>query len=223
MLKRLSQSTPGLMPTLALGVTSALSIVMVLVRWLYIGRLEFMFVLWNLFLAWIPLFCALFARNARGRLALVTLTATWLLFLPNAPYVLTDLIHYRVRDVPYWYDILLLVSFAWTGTFAGFLSLFLMQLRVRERWGEAMGWLFATVALMLSSFGIYLGRFLRFNSWDIITNPIDLFFGIWTRVRHPFDHPRTYAFTLLLGVFLIGTYTTLVAFARIPQESRVKS
>jgi uncharacterized membrane protein len=223
MLKRLSHIAPGLLPTLALGATSALSIIMVIVRALYTGRLEFMFVFWNSFLAWIPLFCALMARNARGRFAFVTLTATWLLFLPNAPYVLTDLIHYRVRDVPYWYDMLLLVSFAWTGTFAGFLSLYLMQLRIRERWGEAASWAFASVSLMLSSFGIYLGRFLRFNSWDVITNPDELFFGIWARVRHPFAHPRTYVFTILLGAFLIGTYATLVAFARIPLESRVKS
>jgi uncharacterized membrane protein len=218
-LKKLEDAIPALAPTVALAATAALSIVMVLVRRIYTGEWAFLLILWNGFLAWIPLFCALLTTRTRGRFALVALTATWLLFLPNAPYVLTDLIHFRVRNVPYWYDLIMLVAFVWSGTVAGLLSLYVMQLRIRQRWGARMGWLFAFVALWLSSFGIYLGRFLRFNSWDVLTNPLDLLFSIAHRVRHPFSHMRTYAFTLLLGLFLVGAYASLVTFARVDKAA----
>jgi uncharacterized membrane protein len=219
MLKKLDTSIPALTPTVSLAATAALSIAMVLARRIYAGEWAFLLILWNGFLAWIPLFCALLMTRTRGRFALVTLTATWLLFLPNAPYVLTDLIHLRVRNVPYWYDLIMLIAFVWSGTLAGLLSLYLMQLRIRERWGARVGWLFAFVALWLTSFGIYLGRFLRFNSWDVLTNPGDLMLSIFDRVRHPFSHPRTYAFTLLLGLFLVGAYASLVTFARIDKAT----
>jgi uncharacterized membrane protein len=219
MFKTLARNTRVLAPLLSLGATAALSIVMVLVRYLYTGQFAFLpMIFWNGFLAWIPLFCALLIGRARGRFALLGLTATWLLFLPNAPYVLTDLIHFRVGAVPYWYDLIMLIAFVWSGTVAGLLSLYLMQLRIRESWGARAGWLFAIVALWLSSFGIYLGRFLRFNSWDVVTNPDDIVSSIWQRMRHPFAHPRTYVFTLLLGLFLIGAYSTLVTFAHVDIE-----
>ncbi len=207
---------------LMLGSTSLLSVAMVAVRWQWTGRFQFGFILWNLLLAWIPLCCALVASRARGRMALVALTATWLIFLPNAPYVLTDLMHFRVRDVPYWYDLLMLVSFAWTGTIAGYLSLYLMHQRVTDRMGSAAGWVFAIVALGLSSFGVYLGRFLRFNSWDVVMNPDEIARDVLSRLLNPLDHGRTYVFTLLLGLFLIGAYLTLYAFARLPRETHLK-
>lgn len=207
---------------LMLGSTSLLCVAMVAVRWYWTGRFEFRFILWNLVLAWIPLCCALVASRARGRMALVALSATWLIFLPNAPYVLTDLMHFRFRNVPYWYDLLMLVTFAWTGTIAGYLSLYLMHQRVTQRLGAAAGWVFAIVALGLSSFGVYLGRFLRFNSWDVVMNPDEIARDVLSRILNPFDHGRTYVFTLLLGLFLIGAYLTLYAFARLPRESHVK-
>jgi uncharacterized membrane protein len=156
-------------------------------------------------------------------MAMVALAATWLAFLPNAPYVLTDLIHFRVRDgVPYWFDLMMLIAFVWTGTLAGYLSLYLVQLRVRERFGAILSWMFAVGVLALSSFGIYLGRFQRWNSWDVIADPTALFRDIGTRLLNPFDHPRTYAFTLLMALFLIGAYATLVAFAWMPARSAPK-
>jgi uncharacterized membrane protein len=222
MFKQLEQRFPELAPAAALAFTSTLSFVMLFVRWYYTGKIAFLFVLWNLFLAWIPLFCALLLRQTRGRCALVALLATWLVFLPNAPYVLTDMIHFRVRDVPYWYDLILLLTFAWTGTLAGYLSLFLVQSRVRDHFGEAWSWVFATITLGLTSFGIYLGRFLRFNSWEVVTNPTPLLHDIWSRMIDPFAHPRTYVFTALMGAFLIGVYATLYAFARMPRLNRQK-
>lgn len=215
-------SHPGFRPTLALATTSALSVCMVLFRAVWTGRLVFTFVLWNLFLAWVPLCCALLARQARGRFALVALAATWLLFLPNAPYVLTDMLHFGVREVPYWYDLILLLTFVWTGTLAGFLSLYLMQARVTERMGWLAGWLFALLALGLSAFGVFLGRFERWNSWDIVLDPGGLATDIWQRLRHPLAHIKTYEFTLLMGAFLVCAYVTLVAFTRIPRESQIK-
>jgi uncharacterized membrane protein len=223
MLKRLVNNTPGLFPALALGITAALSVLMVAFRWWYSGKPGFLFIPWNLFLAWIPLCCSLLMTRARGRMAMVALAATWLAFLPNAPYVLTDLIHFRVRDgVPYWFDLMMLITFVWTGTLAGYLSLYLVQLRVRERFGTAVSWFFALGVLLLSSFGIYLGRFQRWNSWDVIADPGALLRDIGHRVLYPFEHPRTYAFTLLMALFLIGAYATLIAFVRMPAGSTSK-
>jgi uncharacterized membrane protein len=80
------------------------------------------------------------------------------------------------------------------------------------------GWVFALVSLALSSFGIYLGRVERFNSWDVLTQPYDLLFEIYQRVRYPFEHPRTYGMSMLFTVLLIGIYLTLYAFAFLPHE-----
>jgi uncharacterized membrane protein len=222
MLQTLVRRFPALPAALALGSTSALSVAMVLVRWGYTDRLQFRFIIWNLILAWIPLCCALLASRAKGRLALLALASTWLLFFPNAPYVLTDLMHFRVRDVPYWYDLIMLISFAWTGTLAGYLSLYLMHQRMSELLGNLGGWAFAFVTLALGSFGIYLGRFERWNSWDVLVSPLDIARDIWSRISNPFDHERTYVFTLLLALFMTGAYLTLYAFARMPRESTVK-
>jgi uncharacterized membrane protein len=223
MLQRFISTQHNLFAILALGAASSLSVSMVLVRAAYTGQFSFRFVLWNLFLAWVPLFVALLAKRARGWFSLISLAATWLLFFPNAPYVLTDLVHFRPREtVPYWYDLILLVSFIWAGVMTGFYSLFILHQRMNERFGELAGWVFTIVTLGLSSFGIYLGRFLRWNSWDVVFNPDELARDIWLRIANPFDHPRAYVFSFLLAAFLVAAYLTLYSFARLPREEEIK-
>ena len=141
-------------------------------RWVSSGA---WFLAWNLFLAWIPVAAAVAVydlhRRGVGLSRLLPLAALWLLFLPNAPYLLTDLIHLGSRDAPLWFDLVLFSAFAWTGAFLGFLSIYLMQVVVRRAHGALLGWALVGGSLLASGFGIYLGRSLRWNSWDFVTSP----------------------------------------------------
>ena len=142
--------------------------------------------------------------------AVVPVGVAWLLFFPNAPYILTDLFHLERRSgVPFWYDLALILSCAWNGLMLAYASRADMQGLVQRRLGTGTGWAFATVALLLSSFGIYLGRYLRFNSWDVLTNPLTLFYDIVNRILHPFSFPGTWGVTLVFGVFLLIGYGTV--------------
>jgi uncharacterized membrane protein len=198
---------------LLLVASAALGILMVAIRIYFSGTLSYTFLFWNLFLAVIPFaLSSLLVGFKMPALVFYGLTALWLLFFPNAPYVLTDLLHLRQHDVPLWYDLLMLLSFAWTGLMFGFVSLADMQRLIRERFNAATGWLFACVALALGSFGIYLGRFLRWNSWDIVTEPKQLAWDILERLSNPLAHLGTYGFTVLLTAFLLLAYLMLQYF-----------
>ena len=142
-----------------------------------------------------------------GMALILTAAAVWLLFLPNAPYIITDFVHLAPQPpVPLWFDILLLMTFAWTGVMLGFVSLRLMQERVELSWGARTGWGFACVALALASFGIYLGRFQRFNSWSVLNRPLEVFGDLAHRVFVPWEHPRTWSFTACCFAFLMLAY-----------------
>ena len=197
--------------TLAASLT--LSILLIIGRVLLTGHVVFLFLIWNLFLAVIPFALSTMLGTAKGPLRarmLVPAGAAWLLFFPNAPYILTDLFHLDARPgVPLWYDLALILSCAWNGLMLAYASLSDMQRLVQQRLGFGAGWAFATLALLLSSFGIYLGRYLRFNSWDVLTNPLTLFFDIVNRILHPFSFPGTWGVTLVFGVFLLIGYGTV--------------
>ncbi|MBB4601328.1 putative membrane protein [Hymenobacter luteus] len=209
---------------LVLGASLALSVVLITFRVFLTHKISFVFLLWNLFLALIPFGLSTMLGLTAGRLkarVLLPVGAMWLLFFPNAPYILTDLFHLEPRpEVPYWYDLALILSCAWNGLMLAYASLTDMQLLVARRLGWWAGWAFATVALLLSSFGVYLGRYLRFNSWDIFTNPITLFYDIVTRILHPTAYRDAWGVTLLYGVFLLLGYATvrLLGQQREPQS-----
>jgi uncharacterized membrane protein len=206
----------------ALAASMALSILLVVGRVLMTGRLTFLFLVWNLFLALVPFALSTLLLLSNGPLRarlLVPVGAAWLLFFPNAPYLVTDLFHLDARPgVPLWYDLALIMSCAWNGLMLAYASLSDMQRLVQQRLGFWTGWAFATVALLLSSFGIYLGRYLRFNSWDVLANPLTLFYDIVNRILHPFSFPGTWGVTLVFGVFLLVGYGTVRLLGRDAQE-----
>ena len=170
----------------------------------------YFFLVWNLFLAAIPFVAALLYERAKSWLAQATTFVVWLLFLPNAPYILTDFIHLRERPpVPIWYDVLLLLSAAGTGLLLGYGSMMIVQRVIERRYGARTGWLAAAVATILSAFGIFLGRFVRFNSWEVVTDPIPVFADIAHRLMYPMQHPKTFAVTVLYGVALLLGYAAL--------------
>ena len=203
----------------------ALSILLVVSRVVMTGQLLFLFLIWNLFLALIPFVLSTMLSIAHGPLRarlLLPAGAAWLLFFPNAPYLVTDLFHLNPRPgVPLWYDLALIMSCAWNGLMLAYASLSDMQRLVQRRLGFWAGWVFATVALLLSSFGIYLGRYLRFNSWDVLTNPLTLFYDIVNRVLHPFSFPGTWGVTLVFGLFLLVGYGTVRLLGRTHEETLI--
>jgi uncharacterized membrane protein len=202
-----------------LVVASCLCVGILTARMLYMQNGSYRFMLWNLFLAWIPVVCALLLERTRGRFAVIVCAATWLLFLPNAPYMLTDVAHVGGRSSNwFWYDLIMFLSFALTGLILGYVSLYIVQKRVAERFGSVRAWVFAILTLGLCSFGIYLGRFERFNSWDVIFNPLDIVIAIWERIRHPFDYPWTYALSFMLAALLVIVYVGLHGFATTLRE-----
>jgi len=178
------------------------------------GTLFYLFLCWNLFLAWIPWLAgqAFLASNRRRASAALQLAwfALWLLFLPNAPYILTDLLHLASRPpVPLWFDLALLLSCAGTGLLLGYASLLDVQAAMERRFGRVAGWGVASGSLFLSGFGIYLGRFRRWNSWQALTDPAGIFRDVSDRLLDPTSHPRPYTVTLIFGGGLFLGYTAL--------------
>lgn len=181
-------------------------------------ELSYKFLLWNLFLAGLPVAFAASTevawRFGRPWLAAAS-AAAWLAFFPNAPYVITDLVHLRERPpMPLWFDALILVSAGVAGLLAGFASLRLVHLTLEQAVGRRMAWLAALGVLALSGFGVYLGRFGRFNSWDLLTRPRTLLYEVGSAVQ-PLASTRTVAVTGLFAGFLVVSYLTLVAFANL--------
>lgn len=177
------------------------------------GSGYYRFLITNLVLACVPLFLSTVLRlAAHWRLhwtILFVLLSLWLLFLPNAPYMLTDILHLtRASHAPAWYDLALLLSCAGTALLVGYLSLIDVQMILARSFGSAVGWIFATLSLGLSGFAIYLGRFLRWNSWDVLIDPKRLF-GLLGAALNPGAHVQALAVTVIFGVILALGYITL--------------
>ena len=210
--------------TVLLFAFSTLCLVLSVIRVFASATPTFLFLNWNLFLAFIPWALSslliIYPKLQEKKLAVITLLGTWLLFFPNAPYILTDLFHLKhVVSMPMWFDLLLILSFAWVGLLFGFMSLWdiekiLKQYLIKSRLKGLLRYrfsipLFSSVLLFIGSFGIYLGRYLRWNSWDIIAEPFALIYDIGDRFINPFEHPRTWGVTLFMGLFLNLVYWSL--------------
>lgn len=202
----------------ALSLSSAMSVALVATRIYYLRDLNHIGLVWNLFLAWIPLFAALgmwilVSIGYRSKLLLAGPFLVWLAFFPNAPYLVTDIIHLRPHyKIPLWYDATMLFSFAWNGLCAGLVSLWIVQNLANIQMGKWVSWLLVLFTVAASGFGVYLGRFLRWNSWDLLTNPQLLFIDIAHLVLNPRDHPLAFAFTLLFSAMLFLAYMTMTTF-----------
>jgi uncharacterized membrane protein len=208
---------------LALVGSSAFCLALVVVRVIGTGTGPQVWLVWNLVLAWIPFLLALVVydghRRRSARAVLAPLSLLWLVFFPNAPYILTDFVHLDGHlAAPLWFDGLMIASFAFTGLLLGYASLYLMQSVIRARFGALAGWAAAIGALALSSVGIYLGRFVRVNSWDVVTNP-DFLYGIARpRIEDPFGNPELIAVSLLFTAFLSVTYLVVYSLTALPRE-----
>jgi uncharacterized membrane protein len=198
------------------------------VRSEYSGTVHYGFLVWNLFLAWIPFIISYFTYtitlNRKQIYVIIPIAAFfWLIFFPNAPYILTDFQHLagRWHELPVWYDVMMLIWFAFTGLLLGMVSLFLMQEIVQREFGRWLGWGFVLVVTALSSAGIYVGRFLRWNSWDIFSNPKGMAMYTLQGVLDP--SIQTIGFVGLFGAFFLFLYLTLYTFGHLLLERPVNA
>jgi uncharacterized membrane protein len=217
----------------ALALASAFCVALLEVRMHVSGTRHHDYLLWNLVLAWLPFLFALALydadrRRTGTRIGRLVLGALWLLFFPNAPYLVTDLIHLNANadvGIPQWYDVILLSMFAWTGLALGIGSLLLVHHVARRRIGEWTAWAALVPTLALVSFGIYLGRFVRLNSWDPISRPGRVVHAAWEPLRDPLGHPKAVAVTVLFTVFLMVTYLVVYTVAELrvdPEEGATR-
>lgn len=191
--------------TILLIVISMFSFGLSVMRFIITDTKVFLFLNWNLFLAFIPWFISstVIIKNINNKAGLLFLILSWLLFFPNSPYILTDLFHLRARNsAPIWYDLIVILSFAWAGLLYGFISLMDIEKLLQRFFNKKVVIVLSIAFLFLGSFGIYLGRFLRWNSWDIIRNPGGLFSDIIDRFLDPASHPGTWGMTILMGILL---------------------
>jgi uncharacterized membrane protein len=189
---------------------------LVLVRNVHTGNVNFRYLIWNLFLAWIPFVLAILLYDGQRRRmrapGLALLGALWLVFFPNAPYIVTDFVHLS-RDPlsPLWYDALTIGAFAATGLLLGLGSLYLVQSAARRE----LGWLVVGAALVLGSVGIYLGRFVRLNSWDFFINPHYVAYLVRLRLADPLGNPKLIAVVLATSALLGAAYLLVYTFASV--------
>ncbi|MBC7773899.1 MAG: DUF1361 domain-containing protein [Phycisphaerae bacterium] len=176
----------------------------------------YLFLIWNLFLAWIPYFAALrFSKlqsQGSGWFSRAFCFCIWLLFLPNAPYIITDFLHLGHKPpIPLWYDLVLLFACASTGLLLGLLSLYNMHQALRRQFSKVFAQAIILTSIGLSGFGIWLGRFQRWNSWDAIARPDALLLDLMNTLTTWHELVRAVGVSVLLsGILLIG-YGILVA------------
>jgi uncharacterized membrane protein len=182
---------------------------LVAVRIFKTQQLVGLFLIWNLFLAWIPLFTILLTRRFYSRNQnKITLTfgiGAWLLFFPNAPYIITDLIH--IEELPknlMWFDSLGIFVCAMTGLLVGLYSLRITHGLLRQHFGSVSSWLIVGFFSIISGFGVYLGRYLRFNSWDLFTHPFRLIRIALAELKSPLCLQNTLIFGLTILLFYIA-------------------
>ena len=207
----------------ALLFASACCLAMVLIRRAYAHYWDQTFLVWNLVLAWVPLPFSIAAyhmqttRTRRGLLFLVC-ALTWFVFFPNAPYITTDFVHlHQERLALTWIDLISIASFAWVGLCLGFCSLYLMQEVVAHRLGRLVGWLFVLVMFAAASFGTFLGRFLRWNSWDVLHHPLAMLDDLHTSAAPSPEATRVYLGMMFL--FLLLSYCALFALTHLHEGS----
>jgi len=206
----------------ALCLATMAGMVLLTMKVAWSGRLRDLYLAWNLFLALLPLGLALLCVRWRpwatgaSRLRFAGAAAAWMLFFPNAPYIFTDMIHLGPtwRTI-YWVDLVLILLFAMTGFVAGFLSLYLMQKVVHERAGQIAGWGLVLTVAALSGTGVFVGRFLRWNSWDVLLRPWDLARDSIHLIRGGEHLATGLVFPVLFGAFVFTAYTLLYSLTHL--------
>jgi uncharacterized membrane protein len=202
-----------------LSLSIAFSTLLIMARIVYTGKLTFLFLVWNLFLAWLPYaFTSRAQHQPKWRMGkrFLLLFTVWLLFIPNAFYIITDLFHLGAfYSVPIWFDLVLILSFAWNGLLLGILSVRQMEIMVQRYLPGRHELLFIYPIMWLNAFGVYIGRYLRFNSWDVITNPFALITDIVDILVHPIQNRIAWGMIACFSVFMTLMYMALKRIGKV--------
>lgn len=203
-----------------LSIVTVVTVGLYFVTAAWLDQRYFRFLIWNLFLGWIPFIFSYVAygfSHAKWRGATwiaIASGALWLLFFPNSSYIVTDLIHLTARssryyggnglNFTYWYDLIVVLMFVWVGLLIGFLSMYQLQEVIYRRVGRMASWIFVLAGCALGSYGVLLGRVYRLNSWDALTNRSALIALMQESVSRP-----SLAFCMFFGTFILTIYATL--------------
>lgn len=193
------------------------SMALISFRVIYTGSPLFLFLVWNLFLAFIPYILSAFLekQQLKSRWIFFISFFIWLMFVPNSFYIITDLFHLRMNvTVPLWYDLALLLSFAWNGLLVGILSVRHMERLFEKFFNKKFDLFFIIPVMALNGLGVYVGRYLRFNSWDIITNPFQLIRDIFTLFIHPIQNRLDWSMIICYTVMMTLIYLTIKKLGR---------
>ncbi|HMH34550.1 MAG TPA: DUF1361 domain-containing protein [Puia sp.] len=190
---------------------------LIVTRIFHTGRLTFVFLVWNLFLASVPYFFTNLLTSKPGwtdkKPLVIFFFLVWLLCVPNAFYILTDLFHlgdkHNETAVPLWYDLVLILSFAWNALLLGILSVRQMEkiLLRHASWKHELFFLYPV--MWVNALGIYTGRYLRYNTWDVIANPFQLIHDIGHVLIHPFVFHDAWGMIFCFSVLMTLIYLTL--------------
>ena len=189
-------------------------LVLILLRVKFTQSITYMFLIWNLFLAGVPYAISQLIKSNNWlkstTIPLIGALFIWLLFLPNAPYIITDLIHLNhIHSNLIWFDALLIFLFAANGLLLAILSMVDVYTVLREKWRNIVASLSIILISLLSGFGIYLGRYLRWNSWELFTQPNILFQDIITSLQNTKALGATLSMACLL-LLLFSSYLHLL-------------
>lgn len=194
-----------------IAVSVLFTIMILAFRVWYTKELNYCFYPWNLFLAIVPLFFSGYLKKQRRiNFKTILMLCGWLFFLPNAPYLLTDIFHFDERPpVPAWFDLILVISGAWNGVLICMISLFQVEKFIQRNSNSTFSTIIMIVLLFPCGYGVYLGRYLRYNTWDIVTDPFDLVKASTHHIHHPFQNLNVWLFTVLFAMFLNIIYFTI--------------
>ena len=217
MIRSQSPGFPGRMqpvPGGILALTGLFCYFLLCIRVIITGRVEFVFLLWNGWLAFVPFAMTRwvarysFIRNQHWLFAAFVMA--WLLFIPNSFYLLTDLFHLgQFRTMTPWFDLLLIFSFAWAGLLLGIQSVHTMMQILRRRVKRRMFFYPEALAMWLIALGVYIGRYLRYNTWDVVVRPADVITDLAGMALHPFRHLDEWAMITAYSMFLSLAYFSL--------------
>jgi len=212
-----------------LAVATLICLCIVCFRIVYAGKTGYIFLVWNLFLAGVPFLFASAAEHfhyKKSAIGFWIFSFLWLIFFPNAPYIVTDFTHLRplvLSGVPFWFDVVMISSFAITGILFGLCSLKIMGRIMFERLGAFGSWLCVVAVALVSGFGIYLGRYLRWNSWDIFFYPNELFQDITERLAQPTTYQQALFTSLLFAALVLCSYVVFSHFFDYKHSKKIKT
>lgn len=197
-----------------LTLSMAFSVALVLARIAYTGKFTFIWMTWNLFLAWLPYRISSWLQQhpavQTNKLKFTAISLVWLLFIPNAFYILTDLFHLgKFTNVPNWFDLTLIISFAWNGLLLGILSVRQMERMMQPFLRGRHELLFVYPIMWLNALGVYMGRYPRFNSWDILANPFGLVAYMFRLLYHPIQWKYAWGMVACFSIFMTLAYLAI--------------